>query len=259
MAIYNKVQLKNLNANKITTNANEEITGEVLREHLIDLIDSIASVKDANTFEAIQSYNASKTFTSDLHIVDKKYVDDKVAAVSFYEIITYANLLIKVTANELSIGKIYIISDFKTNVLGSIEVILLKASSTNTFYNNIASATYPNDTLEYRFGVGYKGVITKRIDTSNNITFYDSKYYNPFVSCNSIHLGYNTYGFAFPNGSNNTEVSANINGSSIVFGPISIAALTNSTIHKKIYNDAILGIVLEYNNNGDKFIINTTE
>lgn len=129
-------------------------------------------------------------------------------------VVTYSGLVSTITASTLSAGTYYLISDFKTCYdtpeyyingntkgsgeidykQGSVEPIIVLATSVNTISSTAYQPAYPNDRIQYDWtwntteitgGIAY-GRITERIDEYNNRTDYDHRniFFNRFQSYN---------------------------------------------------------------------------
>lgn len=112
-------------------------------------------------------------------------VPDTVLSQAIYESITYTALAAKVADSTLTVGKRYLISDFKTvfnlNVSGTaytdatVEPIVVTALTTSSLDPIAFSPTHPKDIIYYDVdGSTYmpgstKGCIYRRIDTEKNI------------------------------------------------------------------------------------------
>ena len=128
--------------------------------------------------------------------------------------VTYSELVDKITGDTLTKGVYYLISDFKTCYdtpeyyingstkgsseidykQGSVEPIIVLATSVNTISSTAYQPAYPNDRIQYDWtwntteitgGVAF-GRITERIDEFNNRTDYDHRniLFNRFQSYN---------------------------------------------------------------------------
>jgi hypothetical protein len=110
---------------------------------------------------------------------------------SLTQIVTYAQLLTAISVKTLINGRSYILSDFRTvykvyggldTASGSVEPLILTATSDSTISINAFSPKYPNDIIHYSVTdnsplaptSGSKGVILFRKDALNNLsTYYD--------------------------------------------------------------------------------------
>lgn len=113
-------------------------------------------------------------------------VPDTVLSQAIYEEITYTALAAKVADSTLTVGKRYLISDFKTvfnlNISGTaytsanVEPIVVTALTTSSLDPIAFSPSHPKDILYYDIdGTTYmpgstKGCIYRRIDTEKNIS-----------------------------------------------------------------------------------------
>lgn len=113
-------------------------------------------------------------------------VPDTVLSQAIYESITYTALAAKVADSTLTVGKRYLISDFKTvfnlNVSGTaytdatVEPIVVTALTTSSLDPIAFSPTHPKDIIYYDVdGTTYmpgstRGCIYRRIDTEKNIS-----------------------------------------------------------------------------------------
>lgn len=114
------------------------------------------------------------------------YMTSNPVAAGNYEVTTYADLMTKITAEDLTVGKKYLISDYKTtftlNISGdpytdaSVEAIIVTALTDASLEPIAYSISHPKDILYYDVdGSTYmpgstKGCIYRRIDTEKNIS-----------------------------------------------------------------------------------------
>ena len=129
----------------------------------------------------IQGYGEGRILISDNN-GNLSYVD--ISTLSTVVNITYNGLLNLISVSGLTIGKMYLISDYQTvhtikntnNInIGSLEPLLVVANGLYTLEPEAHSALYPHDIIYYDYNNNYnmipgctKGYIYRRIDTLQN-------------------------------------------------------------------------------------------